>query len=97
MWSDTWRSKKIPVVYVKNHKVQWLTMAASVIGSNFHFWDKAERKVQPLDITLHFSEPCEATLGTSAAELEIQHQPAGSQRAALRESYRSYTDTLAVI
>lgn len=71
--------------------------AALVIGINFHFWDKVERKVQPLGITLHFSELCEAILGTSAVELEIQRRIAGSQRAALRETHRYGTDTLTVI
>lgn len=88
-----WWPKKIPVVYMKNYKIQRLTTVALVIGTNFHFWDKVEGKVQPLGITLHFSELCKAILGTSVAELEIQRQTAGSQRAALWESHR-YCTTL---
>lgn len=85
-----WRPKKIPVVSVKNCKIQRLVTAALVIGTNFHFWDKVERKVQPLGITLHFSELREALLDTSAVELEIQRQAEGSQRAVLRESQILY-------
>jgi len=47
----------IPEVYVKNHEIQRLMMAALVIGTDFHFWDKAETKAEPLGITLSFRRP----------------------------------------
>lgn len=85
-----WKPKTVPVVYVKNCKMQRLTMVALVIGTNFHFWDQVERNVQALGVPLCVSELWE--LGTSAAEIGIQCQTVGSQKAALQESHSQSTD-----
>lgn len=90
-----WKPKTVPVVYVKNCKMQRLIMVALVIGTNFHFWDQEERNVQPLGVTPYVSELWE--LGSSAAEIGIQcqtvgSQKAGSQKAALQESHRQSMD-----